>query len=249
MNPQKQRDIDVLIQQGYRLDVTGSIQRGWQIINQNLGSFIGFTLLIILLAFASICLCFIPFLFAGNLVAGYYIVSMRIVKQQPVTFSHFFDGFRNSNFPQILLGTLVIGAISSIASIPLYAAQFFVNVNETLINDPKFLTIFGLLALFSWCAAIYISIIYIFAIPLIVDQRIEFWPAMELSRKIASKQWSSFLGLFALLYVLNFVGLLLCGLGLLVTSPLWFSSIVAAYDRVVGLDGQPGGGQPGVALS
>lgn len=236
MNPQKQRDIDNLIQQGYRLDIGGSIQQGWQILSQNLGGFIGFTLLTFLLVIASVCLLFVPLFFSGNLFAGYYIVSMRILKRQPVTFNNFFDGFRNSNFVPILLATLVIGAITAVVNAPTYAIRIFSSINPEVINNPTFLLIFGLLFLVSFCAGIYVGTIYVFTIPLILEHRLEFWPAMELSRKILSKQWFAFFGLVMLLSLINIGGALLCGLGLLVTSPLWFSSIAAAYNQVVGVD-------------
>lgn len=236
MNPQKQRKIDALLQQGYSLDAVRCIQEGWEILKQNLGSFIGFTLLTVLLSVVSICFCFIPFIFAGNLLAGPYSVSMKMLKRQPVTFENFFDGFRNSNFPQILLTTLVIGAITTVVYIPVYAIQLFINLSSDSLNDPRLLAIYGLATLVGWVAVIAISIIYVFAVPLILDQRLEFWPAMELSRKIASQRWGSFLGLFILLQLLNFAGALLCGLGLLLTTPLYFCAITAAYHQVIGLD-------------
>ena len=239
MNPQKQSKIDALQQQGYRLRVMDSLQGGWQIVSQNLGLFIGFTLLTFLMGIASICLLFLPLLFAGNLVAGYYAVSMRIKKGQSVAFGDFFNGFRNSNFAQILLASLVISLITSLAYIPMYALQIFFSADPTLLNDPKIMIGFGLLALVGACVSIYLTILYMFTIPLILDHRLEFWPAMELSRKITQKQWVSYLGLYSLLALLGLVGVLTCGLGVLVTTPLGFATIVAAYDQVIGLDGQP----------
>jgi uncharacterized membrane protein len=236
MNPQKQQKIDALIRQGYRLDAGECIKEGWRILNQNLGGFIGFILLSVLLSIVSICFCFIPYIFAGNLFAGLYIVCLKIQKRQSITFENFFDGFRNSNFPQILLATLVIGAITTVVYAPVYAIQIFLNFSEDAIKDPRFLSIYGLATLVGWCALIFINILYVFAIPLIVDQRIEFWPAMELSRKIAIQRWGSFLLLFVLLQLLNFAGALLCGIGLLWTTPLYFCAIMAAYNQVIGVD-------------
>jgi uncharacterized membrane protein len=237
MNPQKQQKINSLMQQGYDLNVTECISQGWKILNQNLGGFIGFVLLSVLLCFASLCLCGIPLLFAGNLFAGFYIVAMKIQKQQPVTFENFFDGFRNSNFPQILLETLVIGAITAVIYIPVYAVQLSLQFSNMQNTDPgKFLIVYGLASLIGWIALMFIGIIYMFAIPLIIDQRIEFWPAMETSRKIVMQRWASFVLLSILLSLLSFAGTLLCGIGLLWTTPLYFCSIMAAYDQVVGVD-------------
>jgi uncharacterized membrane protein len=237
MNPQKQQKINALIQEGYRLDAVDSIKQGWKILNQNMGGFIGFVLLSVLLYVASICFCGIPLLFYGNLFAGFYIVALRIQKRQSITFENFFDGFRNSNFPQILLATLVIIAITIVLYIPYYAVQLPLSFSNMATTDPvKYWSIYSVAALVLWAALVFISIIYAFAIPFIIDQRIEFWPAMELSRKVVSRQWASFLLLFVLLGLLNFVGALLCGIGLLWTTPLWFCSIMAAYNQVIGVD-------------
>jgi hypothetical protein len=237
MNPQKQQEINTLIQQGYQLDVVDSIKQGWKILNQNLGGFIGFLLLSVLLYFVSFCFCGIPLLFAGNLFAGFYIVAMKIQKQQSVTFENFFDGFRNSNFPQILLETLVIGAMTIVIYIPIYAVRISLSFSDMQTTDPvKFWSIYGFATLVGWIILMFIGIIYMFAIPLIIDQRVEFWPAMELSRKVVMQRWVSFLSLSILLSLLNFAGFLLCGIGLLWTTPLYFCSVMAAYNQVVGLD-------------
>jgi uncharacterized membrane protein len=237
MNPQKQQKINSLIQQGYDLNVTDCISQGWKILNQNMGGFIGFVLLSVLLYFASFCFCFIPLLFAGNLFAGFYIVAMRIQKRQTVTFENFFDGFRNSNFPQILLETLVIGAITVVVYIPVYAVQLFLQFSDMQTAQPAmFLIIYGFASLIGWIALMFIGIIYMLAIPLIIDQGIEFWPAMETSRKIVMQRWFSFLLLSILLSLLNFAGALACGIGLLWTTPLYFCSIMAAYHQVIGVD-------------
>ncbi len=237
MNPQKQQKINSLIQQGYDLNVTECVGQGWKILNQNLGGFIGFVFLSVLLYFVSFCFCGIPLLFAGNLFAGFYIVAMKIQKQQSINFENFFDGFRNSNFPQILLETLVIGAITIVIYIPIYAVQLSLQFSNMQTTDPtKFLIIYGIATLIGWIALMFVGIIYMFAIPLIIDQRIEFWPAMETSRKIVMQRWVSFLLLSFLLSLLNFAGALLCGIGLLWTTPLYFCSVMAAYNQVVGLE-------------
>jgi len=56
----------------------------------------------------------------------------------------------------------------------------------------SFLTVLGFLCLIL--PGIYLFVAWIFTFPLIVDRRLDFWPAMRLSRKIISKHWWNFWG-------------------------------------------------------
>lgn len=82
---------------------------------------------------------------------------------------------------------------------------------------------------------IYFSVAYTFAIPLVVDRQFEFWPAMETSRKIITRNWIGIFGLLLVIGIINMVGVCLCGIGLLVTAPLSACVIVVAYRNIVGL--------------
>jgi uncharacterized membrane protein len=84
-------------------------------------------------------------------------------------------------------------------------------------------------------ALVYISISYVFAIPLVIGQKLPFWSAMEASRKIVGKQWFSIFGFMVVLGLLNFAGALMCFIGLLITVPLTSCAIAAAYESIVGL--------------
>jgi uncharacterized membrane protein len=93
----------------------------------------------------------------------------------------------------------------------------------------------GLLGILLIAPGIYLAIAYIFTVPLIVGKKMEFWPAMEASRKLITKKWTSFFGFSLVLTLINFAGVLLCGVGLLFTAPLTICAIAAAYESIVGL--------------
>ncbi|WP_232319728.1 hypothetical protein [Prosthecochloris sp. HL-130-GSB] len=81
---------------------------------------------------------------------------------------------------------------------------------------------------------IYLAVAYMFTVPLIVDYRMEFWQAMETSRKIITRNWFSLFGFVLLLAVINLGGALVFGIGLLVTIPLTAFAGVMAYCDIVG---------------
>jgi uncharacterized membrane protein len=82
---------------------------------------------------------------------------------------------------------------------------------------------------------VYLAVAYLFASYLVVDRRLDFWPAMELSRLTVNPRWFGFFAFMLLLALLNLAGALLLGLGLLVTIPLSFCTVTAAYADLFGL--------------
>jgi hypothetical protein len=82
--------------------------------------------------------------------------------------------------------------------------------------------------------SIYVSIAWTFAMPLVIDRGMGFWSAMELSRKVVTKHW--FL-VFAFVLVMGLVaaaGLIACCIGLLVTIPIFWVSLMYAYEDIFG---------------
>ena len=72
---------------------------------------------------------------------------------------------------------------------------------------------------------IYLSIAYIFTLPLIADKGMDVWEAMELSRKTVTKHWFKVFGLMFILTVLMGLGALAFGIGLIWAVPLMFVTL------------------------
>jgi uncharacterized membrane protein len=81
---------------------------------------------------------------------------------------------------------------------------------------------------------IYLAVAYLFAACLVIDRRLDFWPAMELSRRSVNPLWFGIFTFILLLVVVNLLGGLLLGLGLLVTVPLSYCALTAAYADLFG---------------
>ncbi|PHS39369.1 MAG: hypothetical protein COB07_06340 [Sulfurovum sp.] len=72
---------------------------------------------------------------------------------------------------------------------------------------------------------IYLSIAYVFALPLIVDKGMDVWEAMELSRKTVTQHWFKVFGLMFLLSLIMGLGALVFGIGLIWAIPLMFITL------------------------
>jgi hypothetical protein len=81
---------------------------------------------------------------------------------------------------------------------------------------------------------IYLAVAWLLAFQLMIDQKLDFWPAMELSRKVITHHWWRFFGLVLLCAVVNLVGLLVCCVGVYIAQPVVFAALAYAYEDVFG---------------
>ena len=206
-----ERSVDSIVQQGYSVKIGDYIQRGWAVMQQNLGGFIGFTVILLLISLVPAMLgerlgplaSLAVNIISPVLMAGFLIVAFKILKQQATTFNDFFQGF--NNFLPIFLASLLVGIF----------------------------TFLGFLVLIL--PGIFLAVAYSFSIPFVVGRKFDFWEAMEASRKVITKNWFSMFGFLIVLVLLNVVGALILGVGLLFTIPLSYCAIAAAFDDIVGL--------------
>jgi hypothetical protein len=81
---------------------------------------------------------------------------------------------------------------------------------------------------------IYLAVGYVFALPLVIDKKMEFWPAMEVSRRVVHEHWWPMLALVVVLGLVAFVGFLACGIGALITVPLASAAFMYVYEDMFG---------------
>ena len=82
---------------------------------------------------------------------------------------------------------------------------------------------------------VYLLVCYLFAPSLVVDRRLDFWPALELSRRTVNPIWFGMFAFVLLLAVLNLAGTVALGIGLMVTVPLTCCTVTVAYADIFGL--------------
>ncbi len=108
---------------------------------------------------------------------------------------------------------------------------------------------FGPLALFSLVAqllvflgiifcilpGIYLSVSWMFFTPLIIlDKRLDFWPAMELSRRVVTRHWWQVFGFALVCLLLLLCGLMVCVVGVFIAMPIVKAATVYAYEDIFG---------------
>jgi uncharacterized membrane protein len=197
---------DRLIDDGYELNSSEYVQKGWEMFKEHVGEFIGFTLITFAISAVSAKLAmFGSILFsalAAPLYVGYSIAAFKIISGQPFQFSDFFKGF--NYFLPLFLSSL--------------ACTLIVTVGLLLVIP-----------------GIYFAIGYMLVTFLIIDHRMEFWQAMETSRKIVTKNWFGFFVFALVLFLVNLLGMLALGIGMVVSIPVTSCAAAIAYKEIVGL--------------
>jgi uncharacterized membrane protein len=100
-------------------------------------------------------------------------------------------------------------------------------------------TAFGFLLFFI--PGLFVMAAYAFTFPLIIDRGMDFWEAMETSRKTVMERFISFTIFFCLVGLAGLSGSIILLIGVVVTLPFAFCTVAVAYKEVFGLkeEGSP----------
>jgi hypothetical protein len=156
------------------LQVGRCLLLSWRLLSGNLGLFFGAAFLIWLIG----TLCqFIPFagilysVLWGVLYGGLYLIFLNRIRGQTASISDVFAGFR-LEFVQLLLAGFVSALLSCLG-------------------------LFCCLIL----PGLYLVVAWTFSVPLVADKHLEFWSAMELSRKVVTRVWFETFGLVVVAFL------------------------------------------------
>ncbi|MGO8696399.1 MAG: protein kinase domain-containing protein [Limisphaerales bacterium] len=210
-----------ILARDYALNIRSCLRRAWALIRGDFWPLVGATALVLaLLAFAGS---------AGGAFASH--------------------SFSNSEFSlgTSVLGMLVYGPL--LGGLSLYYLKKIrgepVNIETTFSGfNNRFLHLFlagfvtwVLTALGFFCfilPGIYLIVAWWFTLPLVIDKGLDFWPAMELSRKVITRHWWKFFGFFLLALLLYVVGGLCLVIGLFLTAPIALIAATYAYEDIFG---------------
>ena len=185
--------------------------------------------------------------------SNYFKTGWGLFKQYPGGFMGFC--LLNLVIQTVLRAMPVMGAVASLAvTTPLLMGNFMVSAKLLQGQPVEFRDFFagfqyylpllllslvaglfiGIGTILLIIPGVYLAVAYLFASYLVVDRGMDFWPAMELSRLTVHPRWFAYFAFMLLLTLLNLAGAALLGLGLLVTVPLTFCTVTAAYADLFG---------------
>jgi predicted Ser/Thr protein kinase/uncharacterized membrane protein len=210
-----------ILAQDYTLKVRSCLRRAWNLLKTEFWPFVGITALIVaLFSFASllggatisqhtngaieVTSGAAAMLVLGPLIGGLFYYFLKKVRREKATVEAAFCGFNQERF------------------LHLFLAGFATSL----------MTFVGFLCFVL--PGIYLLVAWMFTLPLVVDKHLDFWSAMELSRKVVTRHWFNFLGMTLLMLLLLALGVLAVWIGLFVTVPIIFLMVTYAYEDIFG---------------
>ena len=196
----------LILARDYHLDASACISRGWKLVMADFWLLVGASVVIGLVITAGSSIPYLGILvslaISGPMMGGLYSLFLKKIRGQPAEFG---DAFSKCN------------------------AAFFVPLMLVYLVS-TLLTMAG----FMLCVlpGIYLMVSYMFALPLVMDKKMEFWPAMELSRKVVGKHWWVVFGLLLLCVLVTIGGFLVCCIGIFIAAAIVQAAWMYAYEDI-----------------
>lgn len=189
----------------YHLKIGACLSRGWALLKRHFWLLVCATAVVAVLWAVSKMIppgWLVGALLAFPLWGGLGWLFLKLLRGEPAGFEDAFAGFRLAFVPLLLAG-----AVSTA------------------------LVFLGLLALIL--PGVYFVVCYPLFVPLLIlDKKLDFWPAMELSRRVVTQHWFKVCGLLVVGVLVAVTGLLALGIGVFVTLPLAIAASVYAYEDI-----------------
>ena len=239
--------VDELCARDYDVDIGDLISKGWGLLSKNFGTVLGATLLVYLvLGVVSL----VPFgigalaqlIIQGPLLGGLYCFYLKQIRTGTGTVGDGFSGF-GPRFGQLMLGSIVSGILSGLCLLP-GAIVIALAVIPMLASRGQGggaaaaaggIVIVGVILLFIGLLGFaYLAVGWAFTLPLVADKRMDFWPAMSLSRRMVSKHWWMVFFTFFVGGIIAMLGVLGCIVGVFVTMCITMGMSSHLYERIFG---------------
>jgi len=195
-----------ILARGYDIDIGSCISRGWELLKSDFWLIFG--------------ACFVAMLIAGGGGIPYIGPLIGLVIGGPMTGGLYSFLLKKIRKQPAQFGDIFIGFQT--AFVPLMLAHIVSGL----------LTGVGLL--FCIIPGIYLAVSWMFTIALVIDKKLDFWPAMELSRKVVTKNWWSLFGFVIVIGLLAFAGVFACCVGVFVTASIAQCAFIHAYEDIFG---------------
>ncbi len=240
---------DELIARAAPLDVFGCLGQSFELWKSNFLPLVGVTLLVYVV---QVIAGLIPFLgiFArlllnGVFAGGLYYYYLGKIRGEPREVGDAFAGFSKAFVP-LMLASLLTGVLIIAVMLPFvtpmffFFLQLFLHRHVTALPELSLLTV--LFMLLGVIPVLYLAIAWAFTFPLVIDRQLGPWTAMEVSRRVVTKQWFPVFFVLLLGAILTMLGLFGLIIGIVFTLPLMIGALLHAYESLVNPPPAPGPG-------
>jgi len=212
-------------------DVVG---RGWQLTMDNMAVAVGVTALcIVCLVVAGAIPCigfFVSLVVRPTLLGGLYLMFLKLLRGEQAGLNEAFAGFSIAFLPLVLQGIVTV-VITLLAMLPGFLVVFM-GAALAERSEGASMALIGLGGLIAFVPSVYLGVSWVFSLALIIDKRMDFWPAMELSRKVVQQHFLKVFGLLLLCVLIIFAGVLALCVGIFIAAPVVFAATAIAYEEL-----------------
>ena len=223
---------EVVLGRDYSLDIGSCITRSWELVKQNLGPVVGISLLVMVV------------MFVVNQVVGLLsrpaitsLITERRVSVGGVAMI-FLASILTTPVYIVLTAGLLKYYLKLIRGERAGLADAFSGFGPAIGQLILLGLVSGILSLIGYCLCIlpgiYLTVSWMFAVPLVIDRGMGFWEAMEFSRRVIAKHWFLMFALQLVCGLLAVCGLIACCIGVLVSMPLGTAALMYAYEDICG---------------
>jgi hypothetical protein len=232
-----------ILNRDYDLDIGRCVGDAWTLLSGNFGLIFGGVAIFFLIQLGMSGLAQIPIIgvlfslanviITGPLMGGVYYFLLKNIRRQPADVGDVFAGFRLA-LGQLLLGYLVMVIFIFLSALPglaIMGVPIYMMVRHHAAEaGPILVALLGLIV--ALIPMTYLSVSWVFSLPLIIDKQMEFWPAMSASRRIVGKHWWLVFGLMVVCGLIKLAGLAACCVGLFFALPITFGAMMYAYESI-----------------
>ena len=224
--------VEDILARDYELDIGSCISRSWELVKKNFWPVIGISFLVYLIIGAINQLFGLFSRPAINSMIYYHRISAGSI------FVVWLTSIIGTPIYTIFKGGLYKYYLKLIRGEPASISDAFSGFSSIFVQLALVGLVSGLLVMTGivLCVipGIYLAVSWCFAVPLVIDRQMNFWEAMELSRKMVSKHWFMMLGLIIVLALVSCVGVIACCVGVFVTTPIASVALMCAYEDIFG---------------
>lgn len=220
-----------LIARAAPLDIFGCLSRSFDLWKANLLPLVGVTFVVFLVTGAlgavPILGALVNIVLSGVFYGGLYYYYLGKMRGEPREFGDAFAGFSKA-FGPLALASVFIVLLTMAAMCVLIAPWVILMMVTGQQGQPNPLLFLGIFM--CVLPVMYLSIGWTFTFALVIDQGLSPWTAMEVSRRVITKQW--FRVFFTMLFggILAMLGLIGLIIGVVFTIPLAVGALLYAYE-------------------
>ncbi len=197
-----------ILARDYRVRIGDAVSAGWRVVMDNFGLFVGAVAVQIGISFAASFVPYVGFIVSmivnPAVTAGLWWICIKKMRGQPAEIGDMFAGFRKEYWGHLIVASLL--------------SSIFIFAGFICLILPGF----------------YLAAALVFAPPLIIDRKMQFWDAIVLSIKMVHKHWWAVFWASIVVGVVAMLGVFVFCVGVLVSAPVGMCAFAVVYNDIFG---------------